>query len=285
MTRIITVTSGKGGVGKTTSTANIGTALALMGNKVCLIDADFGLRNLDIPLGLTNRLIFDLLDYTNGRCNKLEKVLVRDKNLPNLFLLPGNKNASSLKCDPILFEQAITKIRDNGGFDFILIDSSAGIEKSFQISITCADEVIVVTTPDRTAIQDADRVIGLLEEKFPHSTYLVINRYSEEQIKRGVKLSLEEISNTLNCPLLGIILEDEEITKSIHAGKAIALNSSLENGLRFRYLARNLVKNETTPFIYIDDPKQRKKQIPFSLSHYFQKRKIKNSFASSCDGR
>jgi septum site-determining protein MinD len=129
MTRIITVTSGKGGVGKTTTTANIGTALALLGKRVCLIDTDFGLRNLDIPLGLTNRIFFDFFDFINGQ--SLDKVLIRDKNLPNLFLLPGNKDVSVLECPSNLFKRAITTIRNTGNFDYIMIDSPAGIEKGF----------------------------------------------------------------------------------------------------------------------------------------------------------
>jgi septum site-determining protein MinD len=255
-------------VGKTTITANIGTALALMGKKVCLIDTDFGLRNLDIPLGLTNRIFFDFLDYMNSQ--NLEKVLIKDKQLPNLSLMPGNKDASALDLSPLLFKKAITAIRNTNHFDYIIIDSSAGIEKGFQISVSCADEIIVVTTPDKTAIQDADRVIGLIEDQ-SLSSLLVINCYNEKMSKRDDSLSIEEITNTLNCPLLGVILKDEEIIKSVHSGKAIALNSHLESGIRFRHLARNLIHNVRTPFVSIEGTKQKVTPISFShkVLHYF----------------
>jgi septum site-determining protein MinD len=271
MTRIITVTSGKGGVGKTIMTANIGTALALMGKKVCLIDTDFGLRNLDIPLGLTNRIFFDFFDFINGQ--SLEKVLIRDKHLPNLYLLPGNKDASILECPALLFKKAITTIRNTGNFDYIIIDSPAGIEKGFQIAVSCADEIIVVTTPDRTAIQDADRVIGLIENQSLFSPLLVINWYNEKMSRGEESLSIEEITNTLNCPLLGVILKDEEMIKSVHTGKAITLNSHLENGIRFRHLARNLIRNVRTPFISIEGTKQKVTSISLAhrVLHYLNK--------------
>jgi septum site-determining protein MinD len=273
MARIITVTSGKGGVGKTTITANIGTALALMGKKVCLIDTDFGLRNLDIPLGLTNRIFFDFVDYINGQ--NLEKVLIRDKQLPNLSLIPGNKDSSAFDYPPLLFKKAITAIRNTNHFDYIIIDSSAGIEKGFQVAVSCADEIIVVTTPDKTAIQDADRVIGLIEKQTLSLPLLVINWYNEKTIKGHTLLSIEEITNTLNCPLLGVILKDEEIIKSVHNGKAIALNSHLESGIRFRHIARNLINNVRTPFVSIEGTKQKMTPISFShkVLHYFNKRK------------
>ncbi|WP_413374945.1 septum site-determining protein MinD [Alkalihalobacillus sp. 1P02AB] len=269
MTRIIAITSGKGGVGKTTTTANIGTALALMGKKVCLIDADFGLRNLDIPLGLTKRIIFDVLDYVSGKCDNLQQVLIKDKQLPNLYLLPGNRTVTELDYDSAHFQKAILKLKTDGFFDFVLIDSPAGIEKGFQTAISAASEAIVVTTPDRTAVQDADRVIGMLEKRMKKTPKLIINYYNKRQADKGHRLLQSEIEKQLNTALLGVIHEDEEIIKSSNEGKVIALYSHLESGLRFRHIARNVLMEKTLRYISTKNTHKKQFMQPLKMVHYF----------------
>ncbi|MCM3760195.1 septum site-determining protein MinD [Alkalihalobacillus oceani] len=265
MTKVIAITSGKGGVGKTTVRANVGAALALMGKKVCVVDADFGLCNLDIPLGLTNRIIFDLFDYFNHASLPMKSVLVKDKYVPNLYLLPGHKNGSFTECDPVLFHQAISDLRESGQFDYVLIDSPAGIEKGFETVIQSSDEAIIVTTPDLIALRDADRVIGILEETLRSSSSLVINWYNEKEGGKGGRLSIEEVLQTLAIPLLGAILEDEAIITSVQRGKVITLQPELENGMRFRHIGRNIVKQETKAYQSIKSVNKRAHFMPLSF--------------------
>lgn len=246
MARIITITSGKGGVGKTTITANIGTSLALMGKKVCLIDADFGLRNLDIPLGLTNRMIYDIGDYLKGNC-QLKQALIKDKRFPDLSFLPGSKEYTSLNIKPELFRETVECLSES--FDFVLIDSPAGIETGFRNAAAAAKEAIVVSNTYRTSIQDADRVIGLLEEFISIPPQLIINMDPGKKKSRPHYENISSILDTLQINLLGVITQDHEIVHSIHQGIPITLNTSNDNGLRFRHAARNLLRNENKEYI------------------------------------
>ncbi|KMK75478.1 septum site-determining protein MinD [Alkalihalobacillus pseudalcaliphilus] len=248
MTKTIAITSGKGGVGKTTTTANLGTALALMGHKVCLVDADFGLRNLDIPLGLTNRIIFDVIDYLSGKCESIQQVIIKDKQLTQLSLIPGSRTATEQDYEKEQFQQAIEELQTAAIYDYILIDSPAGIEKGFEAAISVASEALIITTPDRASVQDADRVIGLIEKQYQIPYKLILNYYNEAQIKKNYRLSETLIEEQLNIPIVGMIPEDERIIKATNEGKAIALYSHMESGLRFRHIARNLVFNQTKVF-------------------------------------
>lgn len=274
MTKVIAITSGKGGVGKTTVTANVGASLALMGKKVCVVDADFGLCNLDIPLGLTNRIIFDLFDYFNHSSLSLKSVLVKDKYIPNFYLLPGNKKGSFVEHDPVLLHQVISEIRESGQFDYVLIDSPSGIEKGFDTVIQSSDEAIVVTTPDLIALRDADRVIGILEETIRFSSSLVINWYNE---KDG-RLSIDDVVQTLAIPLLGTILEDEAIITSVQRGKVITLQPELEAGMRFRQIGRNIIKQETKAYEPTKSMKKQAHLIPLPLKLMKHKRSKNDHF-------
>jgi septum site-determining protein MinD len=236
MARVISITSGKGGVGKTTITANLGTSLACLEQKVCLIDADFGLRNLDIPLGLSSRLNYDISDFISGSCD-LQQVTVKDKRLPNLSLISCSMDADH-HYDPELFRDVIQYIGQD--YDYVLIDSPAGIENGFRNAAHAADEVIIVTTPNRTALQDADRVIGLLGDLIPTSPQLIINMADDPS---DPSLSIEQIINVLNIGLIGLVQLDLEIMRSVAKGTPIALDPELESGQRFRHIARNIVNN------------------------------------------
>ncbi|WP_168118778.1 septum site-determining protein MinD [Paenibacillus sp. HB172176] len=247
MTRIITVTSGKGGVGKTTITANIGSALALMGKKVCLIDADFGLNNLDIPLGLSNRIVFDILQVCTGYCS-VEQAMVKDKHFSSLYFIPGSRNRLEQICDEQIFQQVVSRIAANHNFDYILIDSPAGIESGFKEAVSAAKEAVVVVTPDRTSVQDADRVIGLIERQLEVEPYIVINRY-REACESEYRVDIDYILSILTSNLLGIVLEDEEVIKSVQFGKVMAINPNLENGLRLRQITRNLLNHTFDDFV------------------------------------
>lgn len=258
MARVICITSGKGGVGKTTVTANLGTALALSGNRVCLIDADFGLRNLDIPLGLSNRVNYHISDFLTGRC-ALHQVIVKDKRISTLFFISCSNDVMHHD-DPQVFRKVVQQIAQ--GYDYVLIDSPAGIENGFWNTSLAADEAIVVTTPHRTSLQDADRVIGLLEDRIPAPPQLIINM-ADGQETPSTTVKMEDIIDILNIGVIGVIYSDVEVIRSVHKGIPIALDPELENGLRFRHIAHNVAKNQQEPFISL---KSKKHRSIFSLS-------------------
>ncbi|SER70778.1 septum site-determining protein MinD [Gracilibacillus ureilyticus] len=260
MAEIITITSGKGGVGKTTITANLGTALALLGKKVCLIDADFGLRNLDIPLGLSNRIVYDLSDYMNRRC-ELRHVEIKDKSLPNLSLIPSSQTDGQVQ-EPEQFKEIIEEIAVN--FDYVLIDSPAGIESGFQNAAYAANDAIVVVTPFLSSIHDADRVIGILEDEMSFSPKVILNM-TEENDKKAKSLNMiskEEIFDILQIKELGSILNDPEVIRSIERGQPVALNPQVENGLRFRHIARNMMTHQYDPYVPVKVKKKQGRIFP-----------------------
>ncbi|MDR9855816.1 septum site-determining protein MinD [Paenibacillus sp. VCA1] len=257
MARVICVTSGKGGAGKTTVTANLGTALACLGQKVCVIDADYGLRNLDIPLGLSSRLNYDISDFMAGRCG-LHQVIIPDKRLSNLSFVSCTASADHHE-DPGLFRDVVHYIAQN--YDYVLIDSPAGIENGFRNASYAADEAIIVTTPNRTALQDADRVIGLLGDLIDSPPQLIVNM-SDDPAERD--LNLENIVNILNIGLIGVIRMDVDIIRSVARGIPIALDPEQESGRRFRQIAQNLVTNEQET-IFSDKPQKKRKRL-FSFS-------------------
>lgn len=223
MGKAFVITSGKGGVGKTTVVANIGTGLAMKGYNVALLDTDIGLRNLDILLGLENRIVYNIVDVAEKRC-QLKQALIRDKRLSNLYLLPS---AQTREKDAINRDQMIEIIENlRPSFDYILIDCPAGIEQGFKNAIAGADYAIVITTPEVVAVRDADRVIGLLEVNGFKDPVLIVNRVRPEMIKKGDMLSIEDVLEILSIKLLGIIPEDDEIIISINKGEPIIFNNN-----------------------------------------------------------
>jgi len=242
---IITITSGKGGVGKSTTTANISTALAQLGKKVIAIDFDIGLRNLDMILGLENRIVYDVVDVMEGRCN-LAQAIIKDKRTPNLHFLP----ASQTKDKTILNKEKVEKLLNElkKDFEYILIDSPAGIESGFEHSIYLADKALIVTTPDVSAVRDADRVIGIIDAKSKKAQqgqevekYIIINRIKPELVEKGEMLSTDDILHILALPLIGLVPEDEDVIKSTNIGEPIVLNKDSLVGEAYRRISKRLL--------------------------------------------
>ncbi len=243
--KVVTVTSGKGGVGKTTATANLGAALASEGDKVVCVDADIGLRNLDVVLGLENRIVYDLVDVVEGRC-RLRQALIRDKRLPELFLIPAAQTRDKSAVSPSDMVRLCDELRHE--FDWILIDSPAGIERGFRNAIAPADIVMVVTNPEVSAVRDADRIIGLIEAEEKGPARLVINRIKPEMVRRGDMLSADDVLELLAVELIGLIPEDENVVVSTNRGAPVALNGKSRAGQAFRNVARRL-RGDTVPFM------------------------------------
>jgi septum site-determining protein MinD len=239
--RVITVTSGKGGVGKTTFSANVSAALAELGKKAVAVDTDVGLRNLDIVMGLENRIVFDLIDVVEGRC-RLQKAIIRDKRIATLHMLPAAQTRDKSAVSPDAMEKICAELRSQ--FDFTIIDSPAGIEGGFQNAIAGADEVVIVTTPHVSAIRDADRVIGLLEAAEKHQIHLVINRLQAEMVRRGDMLDIPDIMDILAVELLGTIPEDESIVVTSNRGELATLQATSPAGLEYKNIARRLLGEE-----------------------------------------
>lgn len=244
---VITITSGKGGVGKTTATANLGVALALLGKRVVVVDSDIGLRNLDVAMGLENRIVYDIVDVTEGYC-RLRQALIRDKRVSELYLLPAAQTRDKTAVSPEDMARLCDQMRDD--FNFVLIDSPAGIEQGFRNAIAPADEVLIVTTPEVAAVRDADRIIGLVEaaEKGPAS--LIINRLKPEMVRYGNMLTTADVIEILAIDLIGIIPEDEAIIVSMNKGIPIALDDANRASLAFHNIARRLL-GEEVPFLDI----------------------------------
>lgn len=249
--KVITITSGKGGVGKTTTTANLGVALAGLGSKVVCIDADIGLRNLDVILGLENRIVYDLVDIVEGRC-RLRQAMIRDKRLPDLFLIPAAQTRDKTAISPSDMIRLCDELRPD--FDWILIDSPAGIERGFRNSIAPADTVIVVTNPEVSAVRDADRIIGLIEAEEKGPARLIINRIKPEMVKRGDMLAIEDVLELLAVDLIGVIPDDEQVLLAGNRGVPVALDSKGTASQAFRNIARRL-KGEQVPFMEITPQK------------------------------
>lgn len=250
--RVIVITSGKGGVGKTTTSANIGTALAKAGSSVVLIDTDIGLRNLDLLLGLENRIVYTLVDVVEERC-KLKQALVKDKKNPNLCLLAAaqTRDKTSVSADQL---KAITEELQED-FDFILVDCPAGIEHGFQTAVAGASEAIVVTTPEMSAVRDADRIIGLLEAREEIKSYkLLLNRVRPNLIKTNDMMSVEDVVDILSCQLIGIIPEDTGIITSTNRGEPIVNDEKSLAGRAYLNVAKR-IQGEEVPFLDIDEPK------------------------------
>ncbi|ANB57189.1 septum site-determining protein MinD [Anoxybacillus sp. B7M1] len=245
MGEAIVITSGKGGVGKTTTTANLGTALALLGKRVCLVDTDIGLRNLDVVMGLENRIIYDLVDVVEGRCT-VQKALVKDKRFDDkLYLLPAAQTSDKTAVAPEQMKQLVEELKQD--YDYVLIDCPAGIEQGFKNAVAGADEAIVVTTPEVSSVRDADRIIGLLEkEEHVKSPRLVINRIRGHMVKSGDMLDIDEIVMHLSIDLLGIIADDENVIKASNNGEPIVLDPTSKASIAYRNIARRIL-GESVP--------------------------------------
>ncbi|ALV20838.1 MAG: septum site-determining protein MinD [Carnobacterium sp.] len=249
----IVITSGKGGVGKTTSTANIGTALALQGKRVCLIDMDIGLRNLDVILGLENRIIYDIIDVVEGRA-KLHQAIIKDKRFnDNLYLLPAAQNADKNAVNGEQMVEIVDELKKE--YDYVLIDCPAGIEQGFQNSIAAADEAILVTTPEISAIRDADRIIGLLEQTELAPPRLIINRIRKRMMQDGEVLDVDEITRHLSVDLLGIIFDDDDVVRSSNKGDPIVLDPKNPASQGYRNVARRIL-GETVPLMSLKREKE-----------------------------
>ena len=244
MSEIIVITSGKGGVGKTTVTANLGLGLAKLNKKVVVVDTDIGLRNLDVVLGLENRIIYNLIDVIEGTC-RMKQGLIRDKRCENLFLLPSAQTKDKTAVTP---EQMIKLTRDlSEEFDYILLDCPAGIEQGFKNAIAGANRAIVVTTPEVSAIRDADRNIGLLQANEMPEIHLLINRLRMDMIRRGEMMSVEDVEEILAVPLIGVIPDDEYVVVATNQGEPVT-GSPSGAGLAYRNISRRLT-GEEVPYL------------------------------------
>ncbi|MEW9500568.1 septum site-determining protein MinD [Jeotgalibacillus marinus] len=249
----IVITSGKGGVGKTTTTANLGTALAMQGKKVCLIDTDIGLRNLDVVLGLENRIIYDLVDVVEGRC-KVHQALVKDKRFDDLlYLLPAAQTSDKSAVNPKQMKELVEQLKQD--YDFILIDCPAGIEQGYKNAIAGANKAIVVTTPERSAVRDADRIVGLIEQEDIEPPMLVINRIRNSLMISGDMLDIDEITSHLSIDLLGIVIDDDQVITASNKGEPIAMNPDNKASIAYRNIAKRIL-GESIPLVSLTEEKK-----------------------------
>ncbi|MCI5512411.1 MAG: septum site-determining protein MinD [Eubacterium sp.] len=251
MSEVIVVTSGKGGVGKTTTVANIGTGLAALDKKVVLVDTDIGLRNLDVVLGLENRIVYNLVDVIEGNC-RLKQALIKDKRFSNnLFLLPSAQTRDKTSVTPEQMKKLCEELRNQ--FDYIILDCPAGIEQGFRNAIAGADKAIVVTTPEVSAIRDADRIIGLLEADDLRDIHLIINRLRIDMIRRGDMMSVDDVAEILAVPLIGILPDDESVVIATNQGEPLAGKPEL-CGQAFSNICRRIL-GEEIPFLNLESKK------------------------------
>lgn len=248
MGEVIVVTSGKGGVGKTTATANIGTGLAVLGKQVVLVDADIGLRNLDVVIGLENRIVFDLIDVTEGNC-RLKQALIRDKRYENLHLLPATQTRNKNAVSPEQMEALCKELVKD--FEYVLIDCPAGIERGFKNAVAGANKAIIVTTPEVSAVRDADRIIGLLESEGIPGPKLLINRIRPLMIKKGDMMDIDDIIEILAIDLMGVIPEDEYIIISTNRGEPAVTNPASLAGLAYKNIVRRII-GENVPLMTLE---------------------------------
>lgn len=240
MSEVIVVTSGKGGVGKTTTSANVGTGLAKLDKKVVLIDTDIGLRNLDVVMGLENRIVYNLVDVVEGNC-RIKQALIKDKRYPNLYLLPSAQTRDKTAVTPEQMKKLTDELREE--FDYILLDCPAGIEQGFKNAIAGADRALIVTTPEVSAIRDADRIIGLLEANEVRQIELVVNRVRMDMVKRGDMMSIADVVDILAIDLIGAVPDDENIVISTNQGEPLVGSDALA-GQAYMNICRRIVGEE-----------------------------------------
>jgi septum site-determining protein MinD len=238
-------------VGKTTATANIAVALANAGQRVVCIDADIGLRNLDVVMGLENRIVYDLVDVVEGRC-RIRQAMIKDKRLPDLYLIPAAQTRDKSAVSPSDMIRLADELRSD--FDWIFIDSPAGIERGFRNAVAPADRVVIVTNPEVSAVRDADRIIGLIEAEEKGPAELILNRVKVEMVKRGDMLGTDDVLEILAIRLIGIVPEDEAILVATNQGAPAALNGVSRAGQAYRNIARRL-QGEEVAFMDLDQPK------------------------------
>ncbi len=248
MSEVIVVTSGKGGVGKTTTVANIGTGLAQLDKKVVLVDTDIGLRNLDVVLGLENRIVYNLVDVIEGNC-RMKQALIKDKRYSSLFLLPSAQTRDKSSVSPEQMKKLCDELAQE--FDFIILDCPAGIEQGFRNAIAGASKALVVTTPEVSAIRDADRIIGLLEAEELKDIHLIINRLRVDMVKRGDMMSVDDVVDILAVPLIGTIPDDETVVVATNQGEPLAGKSGL-CGQAYSNICRRLL-GEEVPFLDLEN--------------------------------
>ncbi|MEW6405619.1 MAG: septum site-determining protein MinD [Chloroflexota bacterium] len=245
---VVTVSSGKGGVGKTTAVANLAVALAVDGKKVVCIDGDIGLRNLDVVMGLENRIVYDIVDVIEGRC-KLRQAMIRDKHYPDLYLIPAAQTRDKNAVSPSDMTRICNDLRPD--FDFVIIDSPAGIERGFRNAIAAADRVLVVTNPEVSAVRDADRVVGILEAEEKGSPSLIINRLNPALVKHNDMLSADDVLDLLGIKLIGIVPEDESVIVGSNRGMPVVTETRSKAGQAFRNIAKRL-QGYDVPFLSLD---------------------------------
>lgn len=246
--QVLTITSGKGGVGKTTAVANLAVALAADGARVACIDGDIGLRNLDVVMGLENRIVYDVVDVIEGRC-RLRQAMIRDKRLPELYLIPAAQTRDKSAVTPSDMIRLCNELRAE--VDWVIIDSPAGIERGFKNSIAAADRVLILTNPEVSAVRDADRVIGILEAEEKGTPSLIINRLNPVMVKQHDMLSADDVLDLLAIKLIGIVPEDEGVIVGSNRGNPVALEPKSRAGQAFRNIAKRL-KGENVPFMDLD---------------------------------
>lgn len=248
MGQVITVTSGKGGVGKSTSLANIAVALADLGQKVIAIDFDIGLRNLDMILGLENRIVYDVVDVMEGNC-KLSQAVINDKHSKSLYFLPASQNKDKNILDKAKVNALIETLKED--YDIILLDSPAGIEGGFEHAIAFADQALVISTPDISSVRDADRVIGIIDAKSLKAQqgeevqkHIIINRIKPHMVERGDMLSTDDVLKILALPLIGVVPEDEKVITSTNTGEPVVRDEKAMSGEAYRRIARRIMGEE-----------------------------------------
>ncbi len=247
MSEVIVITSGKGGVGKTTTTANVGTGLAMLGKSVIMIDTDIGLRNLDVVMGLENRIVYNLVDVIEGKC-RLKQALIKHKKHANLCLLPSAQTRDKDSVTPEQMKELVEELKKE--FDYILLDCPAGIEQGFKNAIAGADRALVVTTPEVSAIRDADRIVGILEANEMARIDLVINRIRIDLVKRGEMLNVNDVNDILALPLIGIVPDDENIVISTNQGEPLVGNNT-KAGQAYMNICKRIT-GEEVPFMDLD---------------------------------
>lgn len=240
MSEVIVITSGKGGVGKTTTTANVGTGLAKAGKKVVLIDTDIGLRNLDLVMGLENRIVYNLVDVIEGNC-RIKQALIKDKRYPNLYLLPSAQTRDKTSVSPEQMAKLTGELKEE--FDYILLDCPAGIEHGFNNAIAGADSALIVTTPEMSAVRDADRIIGLLEANEIRNSKLIVNRLRADMVKRGEMLSSDDVVEVLAIDLIGVVPDDENIVISTNQGEPLVGKNTMA-GQAYENICRRIMGEE-----------------------------------------
>ncbi|MBS4026444.1 MAG: septum site-determining protein MinD [Clostridia bacterium] len=249
MGKVIVITSGKGGVGKTTTTANIGTGLASLGHKVVLVDTDIGLRNLDVVMGLENRIVYDIVDVIHGNC-RLKQALIKDKRFDDsLFLLPAAQTKDKTAVNVEQMKTLCNELKEE--FDYVLIDCPAGIEQGFKNAIAGAEQAIVVTNPEVSAVRDADRIIGMLEAAEIRRPQLIVNRIRPHMVKSGDMMNIDDMLDILAIDLLGVVLEDDMIVVSTNRGEPAVLDNNSKAGQAYRNIARRIA-GESVPLMNLE---------------------------------